>query len=216
MKILHIFIVILFCTTPLYADQALVLTEIEQIQEKIWYLQRDFAAQKASLEKQREQLKEITTQLGKDSDTTGEQLNTLGQTVTAQEQLLLQMEGKLQSLNETLFELNNKVEQQDSTLLEMTGKIGVLEGSLQALRTELSSQQSRNDQTMVEMRKQLADAIAKLDNAQQSTKGQLEQVGIWGGAAVLGLAVILTIVFALGGSKRKREREQKSPPRHEL
>ena len=46
MKTLLSLFVALLCAAPLYADQALVLTEIEQIQEKIWYLQRDLATQK--------------------------------------------------------------------------------------------------------------------------------------------------------------------------
>lgn len=216
LRLLHALLIILFLAAPLYAEQALVLTEIEQIQEKIWYLQRDFAAQKTTFEKQQAQLSDIATQLEEGQVEIGDKLDTLGQAIAAQEQFASKAEGQLQALNESLFELNDKVIQQDKTVLEMAGKIGALEGSLQALRTEVSSQQSRNELALGEMREQLAASRAQFEAVQQNTKGQMEQVGLWGGAAVLGLAVILTIVFALGSNKRKRGPDQKEAPRHEL
>ncbi len=60
MKALQICILLLLFAAPLYAEQALVLTEIERIQEKIWYLQKDLVEQKTSLKEQQKQLQQLS------------------------------------------------------------------------------------------------------------------------------------------------------------
>ena len=56
MKALQLFFLLLLFAAPLYAEQALVLSEIERIQEKIWYLQKDLVEQKTSLKEQQKQM----------------------------------------------------------------------------------------------------------------------------------------------------------------
>ena len=209
-------IILLLCATPLYAEQALVLTEIEQIQEKIWYLQRDLAAQKETLDKQKGQLTIVANQAKEGQAGLSKQLESLSQSIANQADSSTQNEAVLQQIQDSLVELSEKVNQKDSALIEMAGKIGTLEGSLQALRSELAAQQSRHEQALTEVRAQLGDMRTQLEAFKQNDKGPYDQVGLWGAVAGLAVAVLLTIIFALKGNRSKRREHGDGPPRHEL
>ena len=50
MKILSLLFFTLFWITPLHAETVSVLTELEQVQEKLWYLQSSVAKHQSALE----------------------------------------------------------------------------------------------------------------------------------------------------------------------
>jgi len=215
-RYLHLLIVLLLSSTPLYAEQALVLTEIEQIQEKIWYLQRDLSAQKEALEKQKGQLNIVANQAKDGQAGLSRQLESITQTITTQADSSAQSATTLQQIQDSFVELTEKVNQKDSAFIELAGKIGTLEGSLQALRSELAAQQTRHEQALAEVRAQLGDVRSQLDAFKQDDKGPYDQVGLWGAIGGLAVAVLLTIIFALKGSRSKRYDHKDGPSRHEL
>ena len=61
MKALQLFFLLLLFAAPLYAEQALVLSEIERIQEKIWYLQKDLVERLLTLARSAEAANAIDT-----------------------------------------------------------------------------------------------------------------------------------------------------------
>ena len=231
LKALQILLVIILCTTPLYAAQALVLTEIEGIQEKIWYLQRDLTAQKSSLEKYQKQLEQLTSRTDKNQLDQNERLTVLIQSTTNQQEETRQTENDLKSLTEALATLGRDVEQQNRTMLDQAGKIDTLEGSLQALRTEFAAQQASTDkaqaetdqaraetnQALAETRQQLVETRSQLDTLSQNAGTRIEQISLWGGGAALFLAIVLTISLAFRKTSAKRTSpDRKHPTKHEM
>ncbi|MCK4509354.1 MAG: hypothetical protein KAU27_12465 [Desulfuromonadales bacterium] len=217
MKALQILLVILLCTTPLYAGQALVLTEIEGIQEKIWYLQRDLTAQKSSLEKYQKQLKLLVSKTDKHQLDQNERLTALIQSTTNQKNETRQTESDLNNLTEALTTLSEEVKQQNRTMLEQTGKIDRLEGSLQALRAEFAAQQASSDQAITETNQALAETRSQLDTLNQNTGSRIEQISLWGGGAALLLAIVVTISLVFRRNPAKRTSPERKPPtKHEM
>lgn len=217
MKTLQILLIIVLCATPLYAGQALVLTEIEQIQEKIWHIQRAVAAQNTSIEEQHKQLKLLANKTDNGRLESDKRLAALAQSISSQQEETKQIATELQNLHEALASLTNESRQENSALNEQTGKIATLERSLQALRAEFISKQTSTEQALTETRKQLVETRSQLDALGQNVGGRIEQIGLWGTGAALILAAVLTIVI-VGRKSRPREKlpERKQPPRHEM
>ena len=224
MKALQILLVIMLCTTPLYAEQAHVLTEIEGIQEKIWYLQRDLTAQKSSLEKYQKQLELLASRTDKNQLDQNERLTALIQATTNQQSETRETESDLNRLTEALAAVAKEIEQQNHTMLEQAGKIDTLEGSLQALLTEFATQKASTDQVraetekaLAETRQQLTETRSQLDTLSQNSGTRFEQISLWGGGAALLLAIVLTISLAFRKPPAKRTpKERKHPPKHEM
>lgn len=224
LKVLQFLLVIILCSTPLYAEQALVLTEIEGIQEKIWYLQRDLTAQKSSLEKYQQQLEQLATKADKNQFDQDKQLTAMLQATTNQQDKMNQAENDLKKLAEAMAAAVKEVEQQKNIILEQANEIDTLEGSLQTLRTELATQKANSDKAIAEIvqastetRRQLDDTRSQLDTLSQDAGTRIEQISLWGGGAALFLAIILTISLAFRRSPAKRtspDREQ--PTKHEM
>ncbi|MDH3453807.1 MAG: hypothetical protein OEL80_01585 [Desulfuromonadales bacterium] len=217
MKTLQIFFVIMFCAMPLYADQALVLTEIEQIQERIWHLQRTVAAQKTSIDAQQKQLGLIASKADSGRLELSERLTALTESTSGQKDATRQLEIEIGSLNQALALLTNEVRQKDSSVVEQAGRTGALEGSLQELRAEFAALQTSTAQELAETRRQLDETRAQLDAMGQDVGGRIEQIGLWGGGAALILAIVLTVV-AIGRKSRpkKHSPDRKLPPKHEM
>jgi predicted nucleic acid-binding Zn-ribbon protein len=210
-KALYLLLVILFCSTPLYAEKVSVLTEIEMIQEKLWYLNRDIGASKASLEEQQKQLKLIASGITKERLELNQRLAALNQAATDLREGRKQRENDLEKFGEALNGLATEAIQQNQALLDQAGKIGALEESLSALRDELTAQQTDTGQALTDLRSQVAEAReqmvetrSQLDTLGQDMGGRVEQIGYWAAGAALFLALILTIVMAL----RKRDKPQ--------
>lgn len=217
MKTLLSLLIILYCATPVYADQALVLTELEQIQEKIWYMQRDIAAQKASLDKHKEEFKNLAAGAERKQLGIEERFTTLAELVTSQEEKTYQLEKNLQSLQEAIAALVNEFNQQNATQLQQAEKTGNQEGLLLALREEVALNQQRSENSLTEMQKQLTETRAKLETLLQDDSQSIDQLGIYIGGAALAIAILLSIGFVFLNSKTSRpaaERDKRS--KHEL
>ena len=126
MKALQIFFLLLLFAAPLYAEQALVLTEIERIQEKIWYLQNDLVEQKASLKKQQKQLEILDNKTEASQTDLNEQFTNQLQVVETQSERINQALSELAPLAETLASLTDQFVIQNETILEQSAKISAL------------------------------------------------------------------------------------------
>ncbi len=217
LKILQILFVILLCTTPLSAGQALVLTEIEQIQEKIWHLQRSVAAQKSSTEEQQKQLKLIASEVDDERVDLDKQLSTLIHSISSRQDETTLLEDELQNLSETLATLSNQAMQTNTSMLEQAEQIATLQGSLKTVRGELSSKQTDFEKELAETRRQLSETRAQVDTLGQDVGGRIEQIGVWGAGAALILVIVLAIII-IGRKSRPKEYSPdiKQPPRHEM
>lgn len=217
MRIVYFLLFLLLCAPPLYAEQALVLTEIEQLQEKIWFLQRDLAAAKTSIKTQQEGLGKLQSATTETSAQLTKRLVMVEESTLRLQDSLQQFESQLSQLNESHFELSENLGQKDNTILDMAGKAGALDGSIQALRKELASQQDRHEKALLELRNQLSETRTQLTALQHNGFRIPGQLSLWIGGAVLGLAVLLTVILSLRGSSRKRRKEtRKEPPKYEM
>jgi chromosome segregation ATPase len=202
---------------PLYADQALVLTEIEQIQEKIWYLQRDLAAQKSAIQKQQEQYTRHSAGTNKRQLDVETQLTAVTQEVARQQEKLKGVEDRLQSLQEAITALVGEFNQQNRAQLQQAEKSGTQEGLLRAMREELVANRRLTEQALAETQKQLAETRTELAALKTNESGQFNQLILWGGGIALGLSILLTIILALrSGGSRKSADKREFPTKHEL
>ena len=217
LKTLQILFIILLCATPLFADQALLLTEIEQIQEKIWHLQRDIAGQKSSVTEYQKQLKSLAVKADDGHLELDERLTRLAQSISSQQEKTNLIETDLKNLNEALATLTNEVRQQNSAIPDQTKRITILEGSLRTLQTKLASQQTSTEHALTETRKQLMETRAQVDMLGQDVGGRIEKIGLWGaGAAVILIVVLIIVIVGRKDKTKKQSSDWKQPPRHEM
>lgn len=195
---------ILLLVSPIYAEQALVLTELEQVQEKIWYLQRNVAAQKTSIEKQLEEIKQKTLETNLQQVGTEQRLDALADLLNSQHDRSKQIETNLQSLKEAVTALVNEFNQQNTAQLQQAQKSGTQEGLLQALREEVASNQKDTAATLADTRQQLAETRAQLAALQQQEGNNFDRMGLYLGGAALALAILLAVGFAFLNSKANR------------
>ncbi|MDT8445093.1 MAG: hypothetical protein RQ722_12425 [Desulfuromonadales bacterium] len=201
MKALYLLIIILLCSTSLHAEKVSILTEIEQIQEKLWHLNRETGAHKVALEEQQKQLGTLASDFAREQLEFNERLNALSQTTTVQRDRTEQMESSLQQLGESLAALAAESKQQNGFLLDQAGKFDAIEESLNALRAEFVAQTTDTAQALADLRSQYTEARAEisatrlqLETLGQNVGGRVEQIGYLGAGAALILAVALIIV----------------------
>jgi septal ring factor EnvC (AmiA/AmiB activator) len=207
----------LLLVSPIYAEQALILTELEQVQEKIWYLQRDVAAQKTSIEKQLEEIKQKTLETNLQQVGTEQRLDALADLLNSQHDRSKQIETNLQSLKEAVTALVNEFNQQNTAQLQQAQKSGTQEGLLQALREEVASNQKDTAATLAETRQQLAETRAQLAALQQQEGNNFDRMGLYLGGAALALAILLAVGFAFLNSMANRSsRGRTNRTTHEL
>jgi chromosome segregation ATPase len=202
LKALQLFFLLLLFAAPLYAEQALVLTEIERIQEKIWYLQKDLVEQKTSLKKQQKQLEILDNKTEASQTDLNEQFASQLQVVETQSERINQALSELAPLAETLASLTNQFVIQNETILEQSGKISALEGLLQKMQAEFSSVQKKTTKALAETQAQADETRSKIDALGQDVGGQVEQISMWGMGAALILAVMLTFIIVSRKDKK--------------
>lgn len=215
LKILPFLLVILLCNAPLHAEQALVMTEIERLQEALWYLQRDIAAQATALKEHKEQLGLLAGKTDRSQTEMSERLAAMVMETADRQQRTLQMETQLQGLREDLAALGDELRRQKELQQELALQSTAQDGLLQALRTEFAAQQSRDAQAFNDIRGQLLENRSRLESFKQGQASDSERLVLWGGGAVL----LLTILVTLGLAVRKntpRRRSEDFPPKHEL
>jgi chromosome segregation ATPase len=202
LKVLQIFLLLLLFAAPLYAEQALVLSEIERIQEKIWYLQNDLVEQKTSLKKQQKQLELLDNKTEASQTDLNEQFASQLQAFGTQTERINQALSELAPLAETLASLTDQFVIQNETILEQSGKLSALEGLLQKMQTEFSSVQEKTTKALAETQAQTDETRSKIDALGQDVGGQVEQISMWGMGAALILAVMLTFIIVSRKDKK--------------
>ncbi len=202
MKALQIFFLLLLCAAPLYAEQALVLSEIERIQEKIWYLQKDLVEQKTSLKKQQKQLEILDNKTEASQTDLNEQFASQLQAVETQAERINQALSELEPIEESLGSLTDQFVIQSNTIVEQSGRISELEGQLQKMQADFSSVQDKTNKALAETQAQADKTRSKIDALGQDVGGQVEQISMWGMGAALILAVMLTFIIVSRKDKK--------------
>lgn len=202
MKVLQIFILMLLFAAPLYAEQALVLTEIERIQEKLWYLQKDLVEQKTSLNEQQKQLELLNNKTEASQADINELLASHIESVATQAARTNQAITELAPLAESLASLTDQFVSQNETILEQSTKISALEGQVQKMQAEFSSVQEQTSKALAETQAQASETRLKIEALGQDVGGQVEQISLWGMGAALVLAVMLTFIIVSRKDKK--------------
>ena len=202
MKTLQIFFLLLLFAAPLYAEQALVLTEIERLQEKIWYLQKDLVEQKASLKKQQKQLEILDNKTETSQTDLNEQFASQPQAVETQTERINQALSELEPIEESLGSLTDQFVIQSNTIVEQSDRISALEGQLKKMQAELTSSQEKISKALSETRAQVDETRSKIETLGQDVGGQVEQISLWGIGAALILAVMLTFIIVSRKDKK--------------
>lgn len=202
MKALQICILLLLFAAPLYAEQALVLTEIERIQEKIWYLQKDLVEQKTSLKEQQRRLQQLSEKTAATQADINERLTKQLTSVETLTSGINRTLAELAPVPEALAALTDQFVIQDSTILEQSDKIDTLEAQLQKMQAEFSSAQEQTAKTLAETRTQVDETRLKIDSLGQDVGGRVEQISLWGMVAALILAIMLTFIIVSRKDKR--------------
>lgn len=195
MKSLQLFLLLLLFAAPLYAEQALVLTEIERIQEKIWYLQKDIVEQKTSLKDQQKQLKFLVKKTEASQTDVNEKFASQLQVVEAQTERIKQALAELEPITKSIGSLTDQFILQNNTIVEQSGKISALQGQLQKMQAEFSSVQEKTSKALAETQAQVDETRSRIDALGQDVGGQVEQISMWGMGAALILAVMLTFII---------------------
>lgn len=206
MKTLYLLFFILCCSTSLSAENVSVLTEIEQIQEKLWYLQRDMKAQNASIEEQQKRLGGWASSAARERSEMNEQLAALARGTAVQQEKLSQMQNALLEFGEALSALTAETAQHNSALLVEAGRLSALERSLSILQDGFAAQQSDTGPALADLRAQLAEARSKIDALGQDMSGRVEQVGYLGAGAFLILSLVLIVGYLARKSKEGKPR----------
>ena len=202
MKALQLFFLLLLFAAPLYAEQALVLSEIERIQEKIWYLQKDLVEQKTSLKEQQKQLKLLANKTQASQTDINEKFASQLQAVETQTESIKQALAELEPITKSLGSLTDQFILQNDTIVEQSGKISALQGQLQKMQAEFSSVQEKTSKALAETQSQVDETRSKIDALGQDVGGRVEQVSMWGMGAVLILAVMLTFIIVSRKDKK--------------
>ena len=202
MKALQLFFLLLLFAAPLYAEQALVLTEIERIQEKIWYLQKDIVEQKTSLKDQQKQLKFLVKKTEASQTDINEKFASQLQVVEAQTERIKQALAELEPITKSIGSLTDQFILQNNTIVEQSGKISALQGQFQKMQAEFSSVQEKTSKALAETQAQVDETRSRIDALGQDVGGQVEQISMWGMGAALILAVMLTFIIVSRKDKK--------------
>ena len=202
MKTLQLFFLLLLFAAPLYAEQALVLTEIERIQEKIWYLQKDMVEQKTSLKEQQKKLKLLVNKTETSQTDMNEKFASQLQEVEIQTERIKLALAELEPIAESIGSLTDQFILQNDTIVEQSGKISSLQSQLQKMQAEFSSVQEKTTKALAETQAQADETRSKIDALGQDVGGQVEQISMWGMGAALILAVMLTFIIVSRKDKK--------------
>jgi chromosome segregation ATPase len=172
------------------------------------HLNRETAAYKAeykaSLEEQQKQLGLLASSVDKRQLELNKHLTALAQADTNQRERARQMEKAVGKLGDLLTALTTEVTQQNGLLLDQAEKIDALEGSLNAIRADLVTQETNTEQAFIDLRTrfaedqaQMVEARLQMDMLAQDEGNQRKQIGYWGAAALLILVITLNIGIIL-------------------
>jgi chromosome segregation ATPase len=202
LKALFLLLVFVLSSSSLHAESPSIYTDLEQLQEKIWYLQRDVEQLKISIEDQQKQLNGLDTDIKTELTLLNERFSALHQDTATREEKTGRMESGLDNLGEVLTGLITEVKQQNDIILEQAEKINALEKSMAAIRAERMSQRTDTGQELSAFREQLSEVHSQLDTIEQGMHRQLKQLSYWAAGAALFFSVVLTFVVLLLKNRR--------------
>jgi len=204
LKALYVLLLFLLWAVPLSAQQVPVLTELEQIQEKLWFLQRDVSSLQDASKEDQQQLAQLAAELRQADRQAEKRLTELAEANTAQRQAIGQVEAALDNLAESLTTLTAEVQQQNAALLDQAERIDVLEDSLQGLQSEMATGKTAAGQDLTELKTEVAavrghlgENRTRVGELEQELGNQVERLALYGAGAALGLVILMAIGFAV-------------------
>ncbi len=196
MRTLSLLLIILLWSSVVHAEVS-VLTELEQIQEKVWYLQRDMTALQASVEAQQKALPQVVADNQKQKKHLDVQLTGLNKELTLQREKIAQINVVLEKFSTALKALANRSGQSNTVLSDQLGKLDQLQSAVGALQAEMAAQQSGRGQDLGELHTQLAMLRSDMVRMQSEMAKQQKQLLYWGGGVVALCVLILVVGFAV-------------------
>ena len=204
MKALYTLLLFLLWAAPLSAQQVPVLTELEQIQEKIWFLQRDVSTLQDAFREDQQQLMQLADELRQEDRQAEKQLTELTEANTAQRQAIAEVEAALDNLAESLTTLTAEVQQQNAALLDHAERIDVLEDSLQGLQGEMATGKTAAGQDLTELKTEVAavrghlgENRTRVSELEQELGNQVKRLTLYGVGVALALVFLMAIGFAV-------------------
>ena len=196
MRTLSVLLIILLWATAIHAEVS-VLTELEQIQEKVWYLQRDMTVLQSSVEAQQKALTQAVADNQKQQKNLDVQLTGLNKELTLQREKITQVNGVLEKFGAALKALANRSGQSNSALSDQLGKLDRLQSAVGALQAEMAAQQSGRGQDLGELHTQLTTTRSEMVQMQEEMSNQKKQLLYWGGGVVALCVLVLVVGFAV-------------------
>ena len=210
-------LLVLSWASPAMAEQALILTEIEQVQEKVWYLQRDIASQTSQLQEQKKQIEKLSALVKKvqKESTAGSREEV--QRLEKQQEEVLQLKNDLQELKTMVTAIESELKTLGRDISTGSEKTGTQEGLLKSLQDTVATQSTRTEQAFILIRDKLEETRAELESLKATRNEKLNQIVLWGGGVALGLLILLiSILIFRGGSSKKSGNERRRSQDYEL
>ena len=196
MRTLSLLLIILLWSTVIHAEVS-VLTELEQIQEKVWYLQRDMTAVQTAVEAQQKALAQIVADNQKQQKHLDVQLTGLNKELTLQREKITQVNVVLEQFGEALTALASRSGQSNNALSDQLGKLNQLQSALGSLQAEVAAQQSGRGQDLGALHTQLTTMRSEMVQMQEEMTNQKKQLLYWGGGVVVLCVLVLVVGFAV-------------------
>lgn len=208
MKVFASLCLFLLWAGPLAAQQVPVLTELEQVQEKLWFLQRDISSLQEAVEAEQAQLDQFASEIRQGEERFEQRFSALAAANTDQAQTTAQLEAIVDDLGEALTTLTAEVQAQNASLLDQAQQIAAFEKALASLQGEMAAGSTVADEDLTELRTEVAavrghlgENRTKLSALEQDLDQQFKQLAYYGAGAVLGLVILLAICVAVMKSR---------------
>ncbi len=207
LKVLCLLFMIFFISLPLNAQEISSLRELEQAQEKIWYLQRDVKKAKIRLEEQQKQLDSLNALVKKEIKHINEEIRSFSEETETQKEKTNQTEIDLKQMGEALHALYAEVKQQNERIADQTETIQGLENSLTMLDEREKQKNGASEELLTirdqlsSVRSQTAENQAQLAKLEKNMSDQIKKLGYWGTGIALLFAILLTFTMIMVKNK---------------
>lgn len=208
MKVFASLCLFLLWAVPLAAQQVPVLTELEQVQEKLWFLQRDISSLQEAFDADQAQLDQLASEIRQVEERFEQRLTEFAAANTDQAQLMAQVEATVNDLGEALTTLTAEVQAQNTSLLDQAQQIAAFEAALASLQSEIAAGSMVAGEDLTELRTEVAavrghlgENRTRLSALEQDLASQFKKLTYYGAGAVLGLVILLAICVAVMKSR---------------
>ncbi len=207
LKVLCLLFMIFFISLPLNAQEISSLRELEQAQEKIWYLQRDVKKAKIRLEEQQKQLDSLNALVNKEIKHINEEIRSFSEETETQKEKTNQTVIDLKQMGEALHALYAEVKQQNERIADQTETIQGLEHLLTMLDEREKQKNGASEELLTirdqlsSVRSQTAENQAQLAKLEKNMSDQIKKLGYWGTGIALLFAILLTFTMIMVKNK---------------